>query len=359
MSKAVYKRLGDYIREVNVRNRELKITKPMGINIEKYFMPSVANTIGTDLSNYKLVGDIQFACNLKHVGRDKKIPMAMHKGNTPITVSPAYFVFENKDPQELLSDYLMMWFKRPEFDRNAWFYTDVRGGMVKEALLDMLLPVPSIARQREIMAEYETLSRRICLNEQMIERLEATAQALYRKMFVDNIEKEDLPEGWRMGMLGDVAFISSGKTCSDKMDKRESPYIYPVAGASGIIGYSSLFNGEERVMTTGRVGTLGVINKYKDRVYMADNVLVIKSQYYEFCYQTLNLIDYNKITKGGVQSLITQTDLKAVDIIIPDTKVLIEYENTVLHLLKMIETKQIENLKLTELQSLLLAKMGQ
>ena len=95
MSKAEYKRLGDYIREVNVRNRELKITKPMGINIEKYFMPSVANTIGTDLSNYKLVGDIQFACNLMHVGRDKKIPMAMHKGNTPIIVSPAYFVFES------------------------------------------------------------------------------------------------------------------------------------------------------------------------------------------------------------------------------------------------------------------------
>ena len=138
-----------------------------------------------------------------------------------------------------------------------------------------------------------------------------------------------------------------------------SPPNYPVAGASGVIGYSSAYNCEEQVMTTGRVGTLGVVNKYKGRVYMADNVLVIKSRFYEFCYQILLQLDYNEITKGGVQSLITQTDLKAVDVIIPDTKILMDYENTVFPLFKMIETKQLENSKLTELQSLLLAKMGQ
>ncbi len=218
--------------------------------------------------------------------------------------------------------------------------------------------MPDIDRQREIVEEYETLSRRIRLNEQMIEKLEATAQALYRKMFVDGIDKENLPEGWKMGMLGEMAEVSSGKTCLDKVDKKEPPYIYPVAGASGIIGYSSTYNYEEQVLTTGRVGTLGVVNKYKDRTYMADNVLVIKSQYYEYCYQILQQLDYNEITKGGVQSLITQTDLKAVEIIIPDTNSLKEYEDTVLNVFKMIETKQQENSKLSELQTLLLAKMG-
>ena len=207
-----YKRLGDYIREVNVRNRELKVTKPMGINIDKHFMPSVANVIGTDLSAYKLVTKMQFACNLMHVGRDEKIPMAMHMEDNPIIVSPAYFVFEVIESNVLLPEYLMMWFRRPEFDRNAWFYTDadVRGGMSKEALLDMQLPIPSITRQREIVSEYETLTNRIRLNNQMIQNLEATAQALYRKTFVDNIDKENLPEGWRMGTLGDVANIKAG-----------------------------------------------------------------------------------------------------------------------------------------------------
>ena len=154
MSKAEYKRLGDYIREVNVRNRELKVTKPMGINIDKHFMPSVANVIGTDLSAYKLVSKNQFACNLMHVGRDEKIPMAMHLDDTPIIVSPAYFVFEIVEPDVLLPKYLMMWFRRPEFDRNAWFYTDadVRGGMDKNVLFDMLLPIPSITREREIIS---------------------------------------------------------------------------------------------------------------------------------------------------------------------------------------------------------------
>ena len=143
-----YQRLGDYIREVNVRNSELKVKKPMGINIDKYFMPSVANVIGTDLSVYKLVFKNQFACNLMHVGRDERIPMAMLNGNDPIIVSPAYYVFEITKTKELLPEYLMMWFRRPEFDRNAWFYTDsdVRGGMDKDALLDMRLPIPSIAR---------------------------------------------------------------------------------------------------------------------------------------------------------------------------------------------------------------------
>ena len=227
-----YKRLGDYIREVNVRNRDLKVTKLMGINIDKYFMPSVANVIGTDLSNYKLVSKTQFACNLMHVGRDERIPMAMHIDVEPIIVSPAYFVFEVVDLDVLLPEYLMMWFSRKEFDRNAWFYTDadVRGGMDRKELMDMQLPIPSITRQREIVAEYETLKRRIQLNEQIIQKLESTAQALYRKMFVDGIDKENLPKGWRMGTIGEFCKeMKSGGTPSrshnEYWDKKDYPWL--------------------------------------------------------------------------------------------------------------------------------------
>ena len=201
MNKGEMKRLSDYIREVDVRNRDLEVTKLMGINIGKYFMPSVANVIGTDLSNYKIVGKGQFACNLMHVGRDEKIPIALLYTNERIIVSPAYWVFEVSNTTQLLPDYLMLWFRRNEFDRNAWFYTDsdVRGGMSKEALMDMTLPIPPIEQQQKIVAEYEAITRRIRLNEQIIVKLEETAQALYRKMFVDGIDKENLPEGWRMG----------------------------------------------------------------------------------------------------------------------------------------------------------------
>lgn len=225
MSKTNYKRLGDYIREVDVRNRDLKVTKLMGINIGKYFMPSVANVIGTDLSNYKVVTKNQFACNLMHVGRDEKIPMAMLENNESVIVSPAYFVFQISQLESLLPEYLMMWFRNPHFDKEAWFYTDcdVRGGMTKSALLDMKLPIPPIDQQRKLVAEYNAIQQRIKLNEQLIVKLEETAQAIYRKMFVDGIDKNNLPEGWRIGRLEDVAAYVNEKTPLKDID--ESAYI--------------------------------------------------------------------------------------------------------------------------------------
>ena len=212
------KRLGDYIRPVDVRNRDLKVTRLMGINIEKRFMPSVANVVGTDLSNYKVVLKGQFACNLMHVGRDEKIPVALQKDDEPIIVSPAYVVFEVVDTNVLLTEYLMMWFSRSEFDRNAWFYTDgdVRGGMDRDALFDMQIPVPAIEKQRETVAEYNTLQNRIETNKKLIATLEQTAQTLYRHTFIDNIDPNNLPDGWRMGTLGELIESASKQHAFNK-----------------------------------------------------------------------------------------------------------------------------------------------
>ena len=376
MSKVTYKRLGDYIREVNVRNRELKVTKPSGINIDKHFMPSVANVIGTDLSAYKLVTKMQFACNLMHVGRDEKIPMAMHLADTPIIVSPAYFVFEIVEPDVLLPDYLMMWFRRPEFDRNAWFYTDadVRGGMDKNALLDMQLPIPSIARQREIVSEYETLTNRIRLNNQMIQHLEATAQALYRKTFIDNIDKENLPEGWRMGTLGEVAYYVDEKMSLSDID--ESAYIATenmLKDKKGIV--ISMNKPEEGRGTKFAIDDVLVSNirPYFKKIWRAsfngvssNDVLCFRAKN-EFdasmLYYTIEqdcFFDYVMAGSNGVK--MPRGDKKWIlnyPVIIPSKEGVKVYEKTTtcMHL-QSIFRKQ-ENSKLTELQSLLLAKMGQ
>lgn len=358
---STYKRLGDYIREVDVRNRNLSVTTLLGVSISKEFIPSIANTIGTDMSTYKIVRKGQFAYGPVTSRNGDKVSIALLANEDTAIISQAYTVLEVKDTNELLPEYLMMWFRRPEFDRYARFHSH---GSAREIfdwseMCDVMLPIPSIERQREIVAEYETLSKRIRLNEQMISSLEATAQTLYRKMFVDGIDKENLPDGWRMGTFGDLAEVNSGKTCNDKSDKKGNQYKYPVAGASGIIGFSSIYNFDEKLMTTGRVGTLGVVNRYHAKMYMADNVLIIRSNYYEYCYQLLISLDYNDITKGGVQSLITQTDLKECSVIIPakDDLELFESESTSLY--SFVEIKKQENEKLTELQSLLLAKMGQ
>ena len=360
MEKNSLHRLDDYIREVDVRNRDLEVMKLVGLTIDKSFIPSVANVIGTDLSKYKIIRKEQFACSLMQVSRDGKVPIAMLEEREAI-MSPAYPVFEVLDTTKLLPQYLMMWFSRKEFDREASFYAvgGVRGSLTWEDFCDMTLPIPPIEQQQKIVSEYEAITRRIRLNEQIIAKLEETAQALYRKMFVDGIDREHLPEGWRMGTLGEIAEVNSGKTCKDKFEQQTGTYQWPVAGASGIIGYSPTYNQDESFITTGRVGTLGVVNRYDGKVFCADNVLVIKSCYYEYCYQILQSIDYKELAKGGVQSLITQTDLKNVEALLPDKHTLNLFEEQVSCLSSQVRLKKQENIKSTELQSLLLAKIGQ
>ena len=355
-----YKRLGDYIREVNVRNRELTVTNLLGLSIEKKFITSIANTIGTDMSAYKIVLPSQFAYVPVTSRNGDKITVALYDGDEAAIISQAYTVFEIINQEKLLPEYLKMWFRRPEFDRYARFnsHGSAREVFDWEEMCNVMLPVPDITRQREIVSEYGTLANHIRLNEQMIAKLEETAQALYRKMFVDGIDKENLPEGWRMGRFGEMADVNSGKTCVDKTDERDAVYQYPVAGASGIIGFSSTYNYDEKLMTTGRVGTLGIVNRYHQKIFMADNVLVVRSTFYEYCHQILKSIDYFEITKGGVQSLITQTDLKESVIVIPPKDLLTLFEQQGSSIYFLVDTKQQENENLTELQSLLLARMG-
>ena len=369
-----YHRLGNYIREVNVRNRELKVTEPMGINIDKHFMPSVANVIGTDLSTYKLVSKNQFACNLMHVGRDEKIPMAMQTYDNPIIVSPAYFVFEVTKTDELLPEYLMMWFCRKEFDRNAWFYTDadVRGGLDKEALMDMQLPVPSIERQREIVSEYETLTRRIRLNEQMIEKLEATAQALYRHTFVDNIDKQNLPQGWRIAALTDIAAFLNGIACQKfegdflpvlkirelsqgKIDEKSDmvgnniPQEYVIKDGDLIFSWSAtLFI---RIWTGGEC----VLNQHLFKVTPKGC-----PKWFVQIQIEKHIEDWNRLISAKATSMghIKREDLENAKVVIPSIDTMRKIDEQMSPIFHAKYLKQQENRKLTELQSLLLAKMG-
>ena len=357
-----YKRLGDYIREVNVRNRELKVTKPNGINIDKHFMPSVANVIGTDLSAYKLVTKMHFACNLMHVGRDEKIPMAMHMEDNPIIVSPAYFVFEVIESNVLLPEYLMMWFRRPEFDRNAWFYTDadVRGGMSKEALLDMQLPIPSITSQREIVSEYETLTNRIRLNNQMIQHLEATAQALYRKTFVDNIDKENLPKGWKMGTIGDMLELQRG---FDLPSQARVDGKYPIYTSTGIAEYHNEYKVEPPCIVTGRSGTIGEVFYSNEKCWPLNTTLWVKDFKGTpsfFVYYKLKELDLGKTVSGfAAVPTLNRNDVHMMETVVPPKDILLEFDSQMQIIHNNLCCIEQENEKLTELQSLLLAKMGQ
>jgi type I restriction enzyme S subunit len=154
-----YKRLGDYIQLVDKLNKDLAVTNLLGINITKNFMPSVANVSGTDLSKYKVIKKGQFATNLMHVNRDEVLPVALYTDEKLALVSPAYKTFEVIDVNELLPEFLMMEFQRPEFDRKAWTYCDssVRGGLEWNRLCDMEIPDINIGEQEKYVALYKGL----------------------------------------------------------------------------------------------------------------------------------------------------------------------------------------------------------
>ena len=386
---AEYKRLGDYIREVNVRNQELKVTKLVGLTIDKAFIPSVANVIGTDLSNYKVIRKEQFACSLMQVSRDGKMPVAMFEEDEAI-MSPAYPMFEVIDKTALMPQYLMMWFSRSEFDREASYYAvgGVRGSLTWEDFCNMQLPIPSITRQREIVAEYETLSNRICLNNQMIQHLEATAQALYRKTFVDNIDKENLPEDWHLTSLGEVCSIKGGKRLPKgeelQPEKNFHPYI-KVADMctskylilTGAFEYVNdeiqkqisryIVNTNDIILSiVGTIGNVNVIDNTLNNANLTENCVKLTnlskiSHHYLYLYlvSTEGRSAIEQGIVGGVQGKLPIYNIEKIPVIIPKEVILTEFEQRINTIDTDSKLRQQENIKLTELQSLLLAKMGQ
>lgn len=224
--KSNYKRLGDYIRQVDVRNRDLAVDNLLGLSISKQFIPSIANTIGTDMANYKIVQPRQFGYVPVTSRNGDKITVALYEGDKPCIISQAYIVFEVSNTSKLLPEYLMMWFRRPEFDRYARFksHGSAREVFEWEEMCEVMLPVPPIEKQQKIVAEYQTVERRIENNRRLIATLEASAQTIYRKMFVDNIDPNNLPDGWRMGCLTDIANYFNGAACQ-KYFSDNSDYI--------------------------------------------------------------------------------------------------------------------------------------
>ena len=218
--KSNYEPLGKHIRLVDYRNSEEVTSTVLGISIDKEFMPSVANVIGTDLSRYKLISKGLFACNPMHVGRDERLPIALYEKDSPAIVSPAYFMFEIIDRDVLNEEYLMMWFRRPEFDRECWFMTDgsVRGGITWDDLCRIQLPVPPYERQLDVVESYRAITRRIAMKKEINDNLEATIQAAFDKAFHDAgvslpetiIKQNRVPQGWTDATVGDFASVQTG-----------------------------------------------------------------------------------------------------------------------------------------------------
>ncbi len=255
--KQKYKRLGDYIRQVDVRNRDLAVDKLLGLSIAKQFIPSIANTTGTDMRTYKIVRPRQFSYVPVTSRNGDKITIALYEGASPCIISQAYVVFEVIDATKLLPEYLMMWFRRPEFDRYARFksHGSAREVFEWEEMCEVMIPVPPIEEQRKIVAEYQAIERRIENNRRLIATLEETAKAIYRKMFVEDIDPENLPEGWRMGTIGEFCKeTKSGGTPNranpSYWNKRQFRWL-----KTGEVANNVIFDTEEYISEAGLNGS--------------------------------------------------------------------------------------------------------
>ena len=181
--KSNYKPIGELVERIDERNRDGSVTTLIGVSIDKKFIPSVANVIGTDLTSYKVIRKYDFAVSLMQVSRDEKIPVACQKEYDAAIMSPAYPIFRVRDENVILPEYLEMWFMRSEFDREASFVAvgGVRGSMPWEEFAKLQLPVPDIEVQKEIVSSYRAITDRIALKKQINDNLVAVGTASIKK----------------------------------------------------------------------------------------------------------------------------------------------------------------------------------
>ncbi len=407
-----YQPLGKYIQPVDERNTTLEDLPLVGLSIAKRFINSVANIIGTDLSNYKIIRRNQFSCSLMQVSRDEKIPIAMYKGDKAI-MSPAYPIFEVKDTKVLLPEYLMMWFERAEFDRQASYYAvgGVRGNLPWEDFLELQLPVLHIEKQREIVKEYNVIQNRVALNQQLIQKLEETAQAVYREWFVDfefpdengkpykssggeMVWNEDLgkeiPKGWKVGSLGEVVkcFISKRGKSKSTMNLREysQEFKFPVISAMNInngkivkhetIPYVNAEDYNEWMNPKLEIDDVLLTSEAPlgETYYLAINANFALSQRLFairtkkeklsgwFLYLWLNTRFAKQELEGRSSGTtvfgIKLSELRKLNILIPENPIESRFNKSTNPIAKMIELKNRQNRQLTEMKDLLLSKLA-
>ncbi|MEL4306916.1 restriction endonuclease subunit S [Joostella sp. CR20] len=405
-----YKKLGDYIRPLNERNRDLQVKTLLGVSIQKILMPSIANTVGTNMKTYKVIKKNQFAYGPVTSRNGDKISIALLQEFDEAIISQAYTVFEVIDISKLHPEYLMMWFRRPEFDRYARFksHGSARETFDWDEMCEVELPIPSIEKQQEIVNEYNTVTNRIKLNEQLNQKLEETAQALYKHWFVDfefpneegkpykssggemvfneELDKE-IPVGWEFSYLGNYSTIKGGKRMpsGSKLIKEQTDSVYIKVADLGTSKYVQLDNTFEYVPSevapkisryithkddvvisiVGTIGVVKIVGESLNGANLTENCMKItklkritSSYLYHYLVSKEGKEEIKIRNVGAVQAKLPMYNLESFPIVIPKAEIINEFENKVISIDKVLNERNIESKTLTKLQSVLLSKMS-
>ena len=350
---ANYRKLGEIVELIDERNKDEKVQTLIGVSIEKCFIKSVANTIGTDLSKYQIIRKNDFACSLMQVSRDGKIPIACLKDYDEAIMSPAYYIFRIKNTDEVLPDYLSMWFMRSEFDREAAYIAvgGVRGSMPWEDFCNMELPIPDIKEQQKIVDAYNSITKRIQIKQKINENLEKMGQMIYRKMFVENVDIN-----WETVKLEKVIEVKYGK---DHKNLAEGNI--PVYGSGGIMRYADNYLYDKESVMIPRKGSLNNIIYTDEPFWSVDTMFytAIKRQNFaKYFYEFIRTKNFLNLDTGSAVPSMTTDYLNNMEIMNPDDKILEIFENKVSVLYKEKKTNQKELIKLNDLKQLIISRIS-
>lgn len=402
--KSNYKKLGKYIKEVNSRDTSMKVDLLLGVSIEKKFKPSIANTIGTDMSTYKIVKRNQFAYGPVTSRNGDKISIALLENFDEAIVSQAYAPFEIIDINQLLPEYLMMWFRRPEFDRYARFMShgSAREIFGWEEMCNAELPVPSIEKQKEIVKEYNTIVNRINLNNQLNQKLEKTAQTIYKQWFVDfefpsekgkpykssgeemefnNELEQEIPKGWKIVTIKEFSInMKSGGTPSrdeiEYWNSNDIPWLKTgeiankvIVEAEEYISQKGCQNSSAKILpentvliamygegkTKGQAGYLRMKATTNQAccAIICDNEQLSSLLYYYF---RCNQMEIANMANGGAQPNLSKELIENIKMIKPSN--LIVEKHPLLLFINQSELLEKENIYLKRMQILLLSKLA-
>ncbi|MDB6472278.1 restriction endonuclease subunit S [Blautia wexlerae] len=387
--KEEYRFLGEYIRQVDIRNKEGKKENLLGVSVQKQFIQSIANTVGTDFTKYKVVKKGQFTYIPDTSRRGDKIAIALLEDYEEGLVSNVYTVFEVIDTEKLLPEYLMLWFSRPEFDRYARFksHGSVREVMDWEEMCKVELPVPDIEKQRKIVKAYKTITDRIALKQKINDNLEETAQSLFQEQFAAFYNENELPDGYSIATLDSLCSIKGGKRLPADGELLDTPTAHPYIrvrdlGSNRYVCLTNQFQyiDEETHSAISRyivntndivisiVGTIGLIGKIHTSLNNANltencvklaNIHTVTPDYlyYTLCYKK-QIKEIELLTVGAVQSKLPMYNIQSMKILVPPAEVIEDFQHKFDIFNEQIEANTIEIQRLYELQSVLLAKLA-
>lgn len=280
--KEGYRFLGEYIRQVDIRNKEGKKENLLGVSVQKQFIQSIANTVGTDFTKYKVVKKGQFTYIPDTSRRGDKIAIALLEDYEEGLVSNVYTVFEVIDTEKLLPEYLMLWFSRPEFDRYARFksHGSVREVMDWEEMCKVELPVPDIEKQRKIVKAYKTITDRIALKQKINDNLVACIDTIFNEQFGNfkalaesstaNTDFSSLPDGWTIENAVHSFDISIGKT-----PPRSEPEWFTINQTDNVwISIADMKTNSPFIFKSAEYLTNEAVKKHNVKIVPANSVLL-------------------------------------------------------------------------------------